>query len=159
MEPELVPIQLPRPAGQVWAAVGDLPKTGDVMSLVAIDPPGAASGPLEGLLLDEWTEVVPTTHETTGLAFQFDRPSAAAPQAILIAIPPNPDGRWQWSELVGAVTDTFDRARQRAVELDQVAASPLFMGLPMTMMPFSRGHFLDSVFLQSDAVTAALHGE
>ena len=77
-EPRLVPIQLPRRAGDDWAATGRPPASGDAMSVMAIDPPGAASATLEGLLIDEWTEIVPTAREITGLAFQFDRPSASA---------------------------------------------------------------------------------
>jgi hypothetical protein len=40
--------------------------------------------PLAGLLVDGWTEVVPSRSETTGIAFQYDWPDSAAPQAILL---------------------------------------------------------------------------
>ena len=43
-----------------------------------------------GLLVDEWVEVVPSTRETTALAFQFDPPDACAPQSVLLAVPPVP---------------------------------------------------------------------
>jgi hypothetical protein len=126
------------------------------MSVMAIDPPPSISGDLEGLLIDDWTEVVPAPTETTGVAFHFDRPGAAAPQALLLAIPPAPDGRWRWEELVGTITDTFDRARLRAIEPDQVAASPLFPVLPMTMMPFTSGHDLGSIFLPRTSLADAV---
>ena len=109
------------------------------MSVMTLDAPASLDGDLEGLLLDDWTETIPTSKETTGVAFHFDRPNAAAPQALLLAAPPNPDGRWRWNELLGVVIDTFARARLRAIEPDLVAASPLFPILPMTLLPFTSG--------------------
>jgi hypothetical protein len=129
------------------------------MSVMAIDPPASFAGDLEGLLIDDWTELVPTATETTGFAFHFDRPGASAPQAVLLAAPPDPDGRWRWNELVGVITDTLDRARLRAVEPDQIAASPLFTILPMTMMPFTSGHMLGSTFLSRASLDAAIARE
>ena len=58
---------------------------------------GAADGPavdtaqpLSGVLVDEWTEVVPNARETTAITFQFDPPDAVAPQSVLLAVPPVP---------------------------------------------------------------------
>ena len=76
-----------------------------------------------------------TTHhrETTGLAFHFDRPSAEAPQAMLLVTPATWDGRWRWADLVGALDETLDLAKQRAVEPAQLDATPLARFLPTTM--------------------------
>src|SRR5262245_56910036 len=152
-EPHLAPVQIPLRAGDPWigAAWTNPPAAGEVMSVMTIDAPAALNGDLEGLLIDDWTETVPTTKETTGIAFHFDRPNAAAPQALLLATPPNPDGRWRWEELRGVIVDTFARTRLRAIEPDLIAASPLFPILPMTMMSFTSGRSLASTFLVSDA--------
>ena len=152
-EPRLAPVQIPLRAGDPWigAAWTSAPAAGEVMSVMTIDAPAALNGDLEGLLIDDWTETVPTTKETTGIAFHFDRPNAAAPQALLLATPPNPDGRWRWEELLGVIVDTFARARLRAIEPDLIAASPLFPILPMTMMSFTSARALTSTFLASDA--------
>jgi hypothetical protein len=157
-EPQLVPVQLPRRAGDPWAAAqwATPPSQGDVMSVMTVDAPATLNADVEGLLLDEWIETVPTTRETTGFVFNFDRPNAAAPQALLLAVPPNADGRWRWPELVGTVTDTFDRARLRAIEPDIIQSSALFQALPMTLMPFTEIHGLGSTFLNVALVNPAV---
>jgi len=69
-----------------------------------------------GLLLDEWTEVIPTTQETTGLTFHYDRPNCEAPQSLLLALPANFTGHWQWQDLVDTLHETLDMAHKRAIE-------------------------------------------
>jgi hypothetical protein len=154
-EPTLVPVQLPLVAADPWIAAewAKAPGQGDIMSVMTVDAPASLASDLEGLLLDDWTETVPTRRETTGIVFNFDRPNAAAPQALLLAVPPNADGRWQWQELVGAVTDTFDRARLRAIEPDDIQTSALFQALPMTLMPFTDLRGLGTTFLNRDYVS------
>lgn len=155
-EPQLLPVQLPLRAGDPWIgaqwAPNKQPGAGDIMSIMTVDVPNSVGGEQEGLLLDDWTETVPTTEETTGLVFNFNRPNAAAPQAVLVATPPSADGRWQWDELLGTVTDTFDRARLRAIEPDDLQASPLFQLLPATLAPFTELRSLASLFLNRDFV-------
>ncbi|MFT3722105.1 MAG: hypothetical protein QM773_00855 [Hyphomonadaceae bacterium] len=151
-EPRLVPVQLPLRAGDPWIgqAWTTPPQEGEILSVMTLDPPASLGSDLEGLLLDEWTETVPTTHETTGVAFHFDRPSAVAPQALLLAAPPNPDGRWRWNELLHVVLDTFARARLRAIEPDHIAASDLFPVLPATVSSFYKGSLFASTHLVRD---------
>jgi hypothetical protein len=74
--------------------------------------------PLAGLLVDEWVEVVPNATETTGIAFQYDRPSAAPPQTILIAVPPDARAPWTVWSLQQVLLETLDLARVRAVDPD-----------------------------------------
>ena len=69
-----------------------------------------------GLLLDEWTELIPALKETAGVAFHFDRPSSEPPQVMLLALPTAFRGGWQWQDLLDAVTETMDAAKMRAVE-------------------------------------------
>jgi hypothetical protein len=157
-EPRLVPVQLPLRAGDPW--IGQewttAPAAGDLMSVMTIDAPPALAGDIEGLLLDDWTETIPTTHETTGIVFNFDRPNAAAPQALLLATPPRADGRWQWEELMGTVIDTFDRARLRAIEPDDIHTAELFQVLPMTLLPFTEMHGLATTYIHRDYLATTL---
>jgi len=95
-----------------------------------------------GLLIDEWTEVVPADEVTTGLAFHFDRPNSEAPQAILLVTPAEFRGKWQWQDLVETLQETLDFARLRAVEPAQLDKSSLGPLLPavisaVTMYPIT----------------------
>ena len=94
-------------------------------------PAGAA---LAGIVFDEWVELLPGSDtlaeaspdgdaplppesELTGLSFHFDRPDAKAPQAILLAVPPNPERGWTGDTLALVVRDTLELAKLRAVDL------------------------------------------
>ena len=93
--------------------------------------------PLVGLVIDEWTELLPRASETTGIAFNYDAPNAEPPQALLLAVSARSfsnNGRWQWRELVGCVEQAFDLARLRAVGPDELRKTPLDTVLPATMM-------------------------
>jgi hypothetical protein len=78
------------------------------------------SQPLAGLLIDEWVEVVPSSIETTGLVFQYDQPDSAPPQAILLAVPPDPNLQWNVWSLQQVLLETLDLARIRAVDPDSL---------------------------------------
>ncbi|MBK8565370.1 MAG: hypothetical protein IPN76_18995 [Saprospiraceae bacterium] len=88
-----------------------------------------------GLLIDEWTEVVPSPEETTGLSFHYDRPNNEPPQAWLLAIAPTIGRNWTWEALVQALHETLDLAKQRAVEPSQVEGTALGVFSPATVFP------------------------
>ena len=69
-----------------------------------------------GLLIDEWTEVVPNASETTALTFQFDPPNAMAPQNVLVAVPPVAGVDWTADTLRRVLVETLDLAKIRAVD-------------------------------------------
>jgi len=138
VEPDLMPIQVPWLAGEHWLGL-EYPETyvpnSDRLCYTAhfVQPFDRTKWQC-GLMLDDWTEVIPAKQETTGLTFHYDRPNAEAPQALLLVTPPAFIGAWQWQDIVDAVSETLDRAKSRAVEpahLDQTAYA-LF--LPMTEM-------------------------
>ena len=85
-----------------------------VQSTAAID----VSKPLAGLLIDEWVEVVPSTTEITGIALQYDQPSASPPQTILVAVPPEIESPWTVWSMQQVLLETLDLARIRAVDPD-----------------------------------------
>jgi hypothetical protein len=142
-------IQLPFQSGVPWIGgtfSSDLP-LGEWLSLVILGAT-TVSGLQAGLVIDDWTEVVPADHETTGVAFNVNRPNAVAPQALLVAVAPALRGQWAWDDLVGAVQEALDLAKLRAVEPDQLfgratdaAASngAYFQALPAILMEFTQG--------------------
>jgi hypothetical protein len=151
-------IQLPRTAGAPWIG-GEfstpLPD-GDWLSIVTLGG-GAGFSDLQcGLVLDEWTENVPAERATTGIAFQFNRPNATAPQALLVAVPPVAGGQWQWDALKGCVREAYELARLRAVEPDDLAKNGYFQGLPAIMSEFTRNR-LSAMNLTELSASAALH--
>ena len=76
-------------------------------------------GSLAGLLVDEWTEIVPNRNETTGIAFRYDPPDAAPPQAILLAVPPVEGEPWTVGTLNQVLLETLDLAHLRACGPDR----------------------------------------
>lgn len=73
-----------------------------------------------GLLLDEWTEVIPTVDTTVGLTFHYDQPNTEPPQTLLLVTPSNFKNAWQWQDLVDTLHETLDMAKKRAVEPEQI---------------------------------------
>ena len=95
-EPRLVPAQLPFQATAPWLAL-QFPASysidGDRLLYTAhYAAPFDPSARQCGLLLDDWTEVVPGTSKDTGITFNFDRPDNEPPQAILLVTPATADG-------------------------------------------------------------------
>jgi hypothetical protein len=87
-----------------------------------------------GMLIDEWTEVIPATTRTTGIAFNYNRPNNEASQCFLLVTPATGSGTWVWDDLLGAVNETLDLAKKRAVEPVQLDATPYSCFLPATVM-------------------------
>ena len=90
-----------------------------------------------GLLVDEWTEVIPSRKETTGITFHYDRPNAEPPQAILLAMPAVFRGHWQWTDLVNSLHETYQMAQMRAVEPGLIDDTAYARFLPATIMTVS----------------------
>jgi hypothetical protein len=79
------------------------------------------------LLVDEWVETLPSPSETTGLAFHFDQPDARAPNAVLIAIPPDGRRPWDLATLEKILLETFELAKIRAVDTEALAGLGQFL--------------------------------
>jgi hypothetical protein len=136
----LVVCQLPALPGDRWLALGlpedrTLPR--GALSVVACAPDGFdPAEQLAGLVVDQWTETLPATSQTTGLTFHYDAPGARAPQCVLLAVPPDPAAeRWDFDSLLGAVREARDLARLRLVDLQSVEGASRF--LPALWFPFN----------------------
>jgi hypothetical protein len=108
--------QDPLRAGEGWAATHRPAGPGRLAILAASAPGGPPrSGETAcGLFVDQWSEPVPSDHQTTGLAFQYDAPSNRPPQAWLLAV--TPDGQpWSLKLVADTLLQTLDRSQLRAV--------------------------------------------
>jgi hypothetical protein len=113
-----------------------------------------------GLLVDEWTEVIPTTEETTGLAFHYDRPNTEPPQTLLLALPADFTGSWAWQDLVDTLHETLDLARKRAVEPQHIDETEYARFLPAVISSVTRRpllHMLNYAF--NNAVQFSASGD
>lgn len=83
-----------------------------------------------GLLIDEWTEVIPTEEETTGLTFHYDRPNSEPPQTLLLVTPSEFKQSWQWRDLVDTLHETLAMAKKRAIEPSHIDTTDYARFLP-----------------------------
>lgn len=162
--PQLTPAQFPYQDGDRWLALefpDDYALDGDRLLYTAhYAAPFDRSAPQCGLLVDEWTEVIPGTEETTGLTFHYDRPNAEPPQAMLLVTPPQFVGSWQWQDLVDALHETLALARKRAVEPAQVDKTAFARFLPATVMAVTLyGLSISASLAANNRVFAVLAGD
>jgi hypothetical protein len=86
-------------------------------------------------LLDSWAETIPDAEQTTAAAFGFDAPASRAPQAILLAVPPDKNEPLTPSVLVDVVAETRELARARMATPAELGAFEAI--LPLMMLPAS----------------------
>lgn len=138
---DLTPLQLPYREGNVWLGLS-FPETYEIDSdrlLYTAYLQDFESSALQcGILIDEWTEVIPTKTETTGLSFQYDQPNAEPPQSLLLVTPSEFVGRWNWTNLVDTLHQTLDLAKLRAVEPEQIDLTEYAQFLPATVAALTR---------------------
>jgi hypothetical protein len=97
-------------------------------------PQGVLSGADVALgLVDSWGETVPETEHLTTAAFGFNAPAARAPQAILLAVPPNASRVLDTAALVHMLAETRLAARARAADPGELAAAAA--ALPSAFLP------------------------
>ena len=114
--------QLPAAAGDKWVALAGATSTSR-LSLAAFTPaPVTAGAPMAGLMIDEWTEVLPSAQQITGVSFQYTDPLARPPQSILIAVKPDDFPEWTAEAVEGSVLEALDLAKIRAVDPDSLGA-------------------------------------
>jgi hypothetical protein len=119
-------IQLPNKPGARWAALpfpteNQRPARSLSIVLQRASKP-AATDPWVGLMLDEWSEVIPAKVEQTAIAFHYDDPGAEAAQAVLIAVPPAAGHAWSLDAALATLNETIDLMKARAVDTDLLGA-------------------------------------
>ncbi len=89
--------QLPAVSGDQWMALAGSTSSSR-LSLVAFSPAAVTAGaPIAGLMIDEWTEVLPSSQQITGVSFQYTDPirgprSRSCSRLSLMVFP---SGRWR----------------------------------------------------------------
>lgn len=127
--------QLPFRDGERWVGlpVGAIRPPSGRVSLVLHRPAAPAAGGIwAGLLVDEWTELIPNERELTGITFHYDNPGAEAPQAVLLAVPPTGKATWDLETVLDVLHETLDLAKLRAVDAQLVGG--LGQLLPATLL-------------------------
>ncbi|REL33838.1 hypothetical protein DYD21_10560 [Rhodohalobacter sp. SW132] len=132
----LTPVQLPYIENDSWLGLSypsDLEIESDKLLYTAYMPGFNPSESQCGLMVDEWTEVIPAKDETSGLTFHYDRPNCEPPQTMLMVTPSAFTGEWTWKEIVESLHETLDLAKLRAVEPDQIDRTGYTRFLPATI--------------------------
>jgi hypothetical protein len=119
---DLVVAQLPHEPGARWVGLARKGDGSDVkggrLSLILAGTGLNVSQPMAGILVDEWTEVIPAANETTGIAFHFDAPNSRPPQSILLAVAPRGQSSWTPDALHATLKEALDLVKVRAVDVD-----------------------------------------
>ncbi|WP_050928765.1 hypothetical protein [Aestuariivita boseongensis] len=109
--------QWPEEKTAPWIALAP-PKREDgaTLSCLALGDGAALTGDqICGVVVDEVIDRVPATTTDAGVALHFDAPNTAAPQALLLALPPA-GKTWDYDLMVDTVRDTFRLAKTRMVD-------------------------------------------
>jgi hypothetical protein len=97
---------------------------------------GGRDDAVSGIVIDSWTEVVPRTpgehgpEEVVGVAFDFDRPGARAPQSMLVAVPPDPARGWCMEDLHACLDEALLLARIRTLDLEDMPEMRTVLPIP-----------------------------
>jgi hypothetical protein len=134
--------QRPSAPDRGWVATtSPATDTGSAVRSTAVlhtDDPPAPDG-VAGLVVDSWVEAVPRPdgadgpREIAGVAFHHDRPGARAPQALLVAVAPDPARGWRFEDVHGIVDDTLHLARLRSLDLRDLPELRRLLPIPGPM--------------------------
>jgi hypothetical protein len=131
--------QLPMVAGEPWVGrtVSDGIQTGRLSVIMGTTDAGFtvnADADFSGVVLDDWTERIPSKTVDMGVSFHAESPAAEAPQAVLIAVPSS-NLAWTTDELIAVVSQTLELAKIRALELSSLSVGQY---LPATLLAFAQ---------------------
>lgn len=82
---------------------------------------GTKKIPQYGFLIEEFSEQIPDKEVDTGISFHYNGPNSEAPQALLLAVPPDNDTmttQWKESDLRDMILHTMDLMKIRMVDPD-----------------------------------------
>ncbi|OEU68269.1 MAG: hypothetical protein BBJ57_10045 [Desulfobacterales bacterium PC51MH44] len=134
--PDFQPVQFPYADNDYWLGLeypaDEFKPEGDYLSLALFDHKQLTSNGNRkvGIIVDEWTEIIPHKEEVTGIVYHYDQPDAQAPQSLLLAVSPDTETKWNWNNLVHILNETLDLAKIRAVEPDHLDDSIFAQILP-----------------------------
>lgn len=138
----LAALQLPYVANTRWVGLPlgpePLPPSPTLSLVLELPSSFTATAAHCGMMIDEWTELIPERTAVTGVALNYDQPASQPPQSILVVVPPVVIGRWIWNDLLLVLRDTFAEAEKRLVEPEQLESTPLAQFLPLIVAPFTK---------------------
>lgn len=161
--PPLTPIQLPFEANAPWLAM-QYPDAYTIDSdrllyTCLYSQPFDLNARQCGVLVDEWTEVIPSTTRDTAIAFNYARPDNEPPQTMLLVTSASTTGSWQWDDLVAALNETLDLAKKRAVEPAMLDPTAYSRFLPATVTASTTyGITIATAFTAANGAMEALQG-
>src|SRR4030095_7851984 len=89
--PALTPLQLPYQPADSWLAMEFPPahriETEKLLYTAHFARPFDKTALQTGILVDEWTEVIPGKDEATGLSFHYDQPNTEPPHVMVLLLP------------------------------------------------------------------------
>lgn len=121
--------QLPHSAGAPWIGRERLATFPEARRGFVLHAPSTfdPSHPIAALVIDTWTETVPTATQTTGIAFQLEQPTACPPQTILLAVPADGAHEWTDAAVEATVREALALAKLRAVDGDLIGDAGHFL--------------------------------
>ena len=125
--------QVPFSSDETWVglpfAVGNEPSPGrqSLLLLSTGTAPPDSHAAWQGIVLQDWVELIPNTTEETGLAFHYDNPGAEAAQTILVVPPSSKFDFWAAADVWATLSETLDLAKIRAVDLELVGGMGQFL--------------------------------
>lgn len=118
--------------GDPWQTAALTAATGGPQSrLVAVfgprdvlpgQPPRSATATVAAAVIDRFAETVPARDHVASVAFPHDHPTARAPQAVLLAVPPSVEEPLTTEVLVAIVAEVRALARARMISPDDLGA-------------------------------------
>ena len=136
--PALLPVQFPYQAGVSWVAMqfdpADRPDSDRLCYTAHYPAPFDQAAPQCGLLLDEWTEVIPATDRTTGITFNFTARTTSHRRPSCSSLRPRRRS-WQWDDLIGALNETLDLAKVARRRAGRPGQTPYSMLCPPRSPP------------------------
>lgn len=150
-DPSIQLAQMPWTDGDAWiggplddAQVNALTATTSLVmpATSALPPSTGFCGVSLGPIIDR----IPAARQTVGIALPFDQPSARAPQAILLVVPPDAEaiaalpkdtdpGPWDWEHIRNTLDQVIEETRLRAADPNYLQG--LGLALPSVFIPFS----------------------
>ncbi len=117
--------------GDPWQATAAAPGVGGSRLVAAFGPQGtlpasvsSGSGALVAVaVVDRFAESIPDTEQVASVAFPHDLPTSRAPQAVVLAVPPDVDAELTTDVLVEILAGVRDLARARMTSAAAVGAA------------------------------------